>query len=297
MQVWAVANQKGGVGKTTTAVNLAGLLAARGHATLIMDLDPHGSATSWFGLDPDHIEGSAYSLFEAAIAPGHTRHARSAFGSLPSPASGRGNEGEGAQGETPDPARLVRATRIERLSLLPASNALATLERNLGARAGLGRVVAQALAQLGSRYEFALLDCPPVLGVLLVNALAACERLIIPVQTEFLALKGLERMQHTLLMISRSRGVPVPALIVPTLYDKRTRACVDTLEELRRRCGNSVWEGVIPLDTRAREASREGLPLAHYDPESRAAQAYAALLDRLLADAPQAAQQASEAAA
>jgi len=258
MTVWAVANQKGGVGKTTTAVTLGGWLAARSEPTLLVDLDPHGSMSAYFGLDPDTLDASVYDLFQAR-----------------------------ARDRQCDSARVVRATPFDNLYLLPASTALATLDRQLGSREGMGLVVAQALEQLAGRFRHALVDCPPMLGVLMVNALAACDRLLIPVQTEFLALKGLERMVHTLHMIQKARHMDLHYTIVPTLFDRRTRASIDTLRTLRERYGARVWQDVIPVDTQFREASRAGTPLSLSQPRSRGARAYAALLEALV-DAPRA---------
>jgi len=249
MKIWTVANQKGGVGKTTTAVTLAGLLADRGHATLMVDTDPHGSLTAYFGLDPDDTQPSLYSLFREPA---------------------------------PEPAALVRATKTEHLYLLPASTALATLDRQLGSRPGMGLVISRALARLATQFEFALLDCSPQLGILLVNALAACEHLVIPVQTEFLALKGLERMQHTLSMIQRSSQKPLPSTIVPTLFDRRTKASVECLSQLRERCADRLWHSFIPVDTQLRDASRVGVPLSCLAPDARGVQAYGELLETLL---------------
>jgi chromosome partitioning protein len=134
-----------------------------------------------------------------------------------------------------------------------------------------------------------LVDCPPLLGVLMINALAACEHLIIPVQTEFLALKGLERMLLTLTMVLRTRQRPLPVTIVPTLFDRRTRAAVESLQALREGFPEQLWHGVIPVDTRLREASRAGLPPGRFAPDSHAVLAYTELLHDLLSEgAPQA---------
>lgn len=257
MKIWAVANQKGGVGKTTTAVNLAGLCAAQGQRVLLVDLDPHGSLTSYFGLDPETIAPSTYHLF----------------------------------GGQQSAAEVVFPTKVDRLSLLPASTALATLDRQLGNRPGMGLVIRNALNELSGRYDFALLDCPPMLGVLMVNALAACQLLLIPVQTEFLALKGLERMVNTLNMVQRSRRSELPWRIVPTLFDRRTRASVDSLRELRATYGDKVWPSAIPVDTQFREASRQGLPLTIAQPWARGSQAYRRLLQELLQENDAAARQ------
>jgi len=258
VKIWTVSNQKGGVGKTTTAVCLGGLLAEQGQRVLLLDLDPQGSLSAYFRLNPDAVEHGVYSLFEA-----------------------RANERDVAL-----PGMLVQATGVDRLSLMPASSAMATLDRQLGARSGMGLVISEALARLQDRFDYVLMDCPPMLGVLMVNALAACERLLIPVQTEFLALKGLERMLHTLLMIGRSRGGALPYTIIPTFFDRRTRASMHALRALRDQYGDRLWSRVIPVDTQFREASRAGVPLNVYNPQARGAQAYGSLLRWLLAPAP-----------
>jgi chromosome partitioning protein len=253
MKVWTVANQKGGVGKTTTTVALGGLLAAWGFRTLMVDADPHGSLTSYFGMDPDTLEYSTYSLFEQA-----------------------------ARGEQPEPAPLLVDVGVEGLALLPASIALATLDRQSGRLDGLGLVLQRGLDRLKDEYDYALIDCPPVLGVLLINALAACSTLIAPVQTEFLAIKGLERLRHTLAMVTRARTRPLDVVVVPTFYDPRTRASRDSLEVLRRDFADIVWEDLVPIDTLFREASRAGVPPALFDPRARGVQAYARLLEDLV---------------
>lgn len=249
MKVIAIANQKGGVGKTTTTVSVAGLLAQEGHRVLLLDLDPHGSMTSYFGLDPDSVDNGVYTLFQ--------------------------------QRGSVDPGRLVRKTRFDKLSLIPASMALATLDRQLGSQEGMGRVISGALKRLEADYDYVLMDCPPMLGVLMVNAIAACERLIIPVQTEFLALKGLDRMLKTLSMIGRSLNKEVEYLIVPTLFDRRTRASIETLRILHQQYREKLWDAVIPVDTRFREASRAGEPLPFMQPQARGSLAYKALVDYL----------------
>jgi len=251
MRVWTVANQKGGVGKTTTVVSLGGLCTLRRQRALLVDLDPHGSLTTYFGEDPESVSPSLYDVF-------------------------------GSGGRVP--AGLVRGTGVKGLDLLPAATALATLDRQLGSRQGMGLILRRALAQLAGDYDRVLLDCPPMLGVLMVNALAASERLIMPVQTEFLALKGLERMLATLAMIQRSRSSPLPYTIVPTMYDPRTRASTESLAALRERYGAELWDGFIPEDTQFREASKQGRPLTVAHPWERGSQAYRKLLQALEAE-------------
>jgi len=252
MTIWAVANQKGGVGKTTTVVSLASLVAKSGQPTLILDMDPHGSLTSYFGQDPDSIDNSIYTLFQKI----DTSLNAAIFNSL-------------------------KKTSVDNLYILPASTAMATLDRQLGVQGGKGLVIKKTLALLKDRFPHILLDCPPMLGVLMVNALAACDQLLIPVQTEFLALKGLERMLHTLGMINHTREQGLPYLIIPTMYDQRTRASKQSLETLRNKHSSGVWESMIPVDTHFRDASKLGIPLPIMDPTSRGAIAYEQLLQKL----------------
>ncbi len=248
MHVWAVANQKGGVGKTTTAVTLGGILADRGHQVLLLDMDPHGSLTSYFKYDPDNIEKSVYDLFQHKQIPESL------------------------------PASLLLNTSHDRIKLMAASTALATLERQMSGKGGMGLVVAKSLAQLWNRFDYVLIDSPPVLGLLMINALAACEQLVVPVQTEFLAIKGLERMMRTLKMINRARKHDLPHTVVPTLYDRRTQASIQSLRLLRNTYGDAIWHSVVPVDTKFRDASVVGMPISMLDPHIRGVYAYTVLL-------------------
>lgn len=253
MRIWAVANQKGGVGKTTTTLALAGLLADAGKRVLVVDLDPHGSMTSYFDYDPDSLEHSCYDLFQ------HN-------GAIPKYL----------------PQQLLRDSSHENIKLLPSSTALAVLERQSPGQDGLGLVISRTLAQLKDDFDFALIDSPPLLGILMVNALAASEYLVVPVQTEFLALKGLERMVNTLKMINRSRQQELLFNIVPTMFDRRTQASISALRMLKKQYPDSLWQAYIPIDTRLRDASRAGLVPSRFDKSSRAVLAYRALLRHVL---------------
>ena len=254
MKIWSVSNQKGGVGKTTTVVTLGGLLSSWGFKTLLVDLDPHGSLTSYFRMNPDAIESGVYNLFHDA-----------------------------SQKKSSAPETYIVETEIAGLSLLPASTAIATLDRQVAALAGMGLVITNALSKVSERYDYVIIDSPPMLGVLMINALAACEHLLIPVLTEFLALKGLDRMLHTMQMVFHTRRNAPDYTIVPTMFDKRTRAAKESLKVLREQYPKNIWESVIPVDTKLREASQAGLPAAMYAPNSRAVEAYADLLELLLA--------------
>ena len=253
MRVWAVANQKGGVGKTTTAVSMGGLLASRGYRVLLVDLDSQGSMTTYFGYDPDIMAHSTYDLFQHK-------------GKVPADL----------------PTSLVKTTGCENLSLIPASTALAALERQLVGQDGMGLVISKSLAILWEDYDYVLIDSPPILGVLMINALAACEQLLIPVQTEFLAIKGLERMMRTLMMVMKSRSQPLSYTVIPTMFDRRTQASVSSLRTLKNSYGEHIWASAIPVDTRFRDASKAGKPPHLLDPNSRGVSAYESLLKIVL---------------
>lgn len=252
MRIWSIANQKGGVGKTTSVVALGGLLAERGARVLLIDLDPHGSLTSYFRYDPDSLDTSLYDLFFNQRCK-----------------------------DLDYIHKVVRPTSRKGVDLLPATTALATLERQVSGQDGMGLVLAKTLAQLWDDYDYALLDTPPILGVLLVNALAACQRLVIPTQTEHLALKGLERMVHTLKMVMSSQNRQLPYTIVPTLFDRRTHASLTTLKEMRQLYPEHLWQEAIPIDTKFRDASHEGLFPSEMDSQGRGVRAYRHLLAEL----------------
>lgn len=248
MQTWVVANQKGSVGKTTTVVSMGSLLALRGHRVLLVDLDSRGSLTAHFGRASNTNSGSAYELFT----------------------------------ESSDPAGLISVTRFDNIWILPSTPALATLDRQLGTQTGKGMVLRQALARLGDRFDFVLVDCSPTLGILMINALASGQLVVMPVQTEPLALKGLERMLVTLAMVNKARAVPILNIIVPTMFDRRTRASREALAYLQDRHGKDLWELVIPVDTQFRDASKASEPLPLMQRAARGSLAYESLVDTLL---------------
>ncbi|HHG3469057.1 ParA family protein [Vibrio parahaemolyticus] len=248
MIVWSVANQKGGVGKTTSTVTLAGLLSQKGHRVLMVDTDPHASLTTYLGYDSDTVSSSLFDLFQLKT---FTR-------------------------DTVKP--LILQTELEGMDIIPAHMSLATLDRVMGNRSGMGLILKRALQAVSQDYDYVLIDCPPILGVMMVNALAASDRILIPVQTEFLAMKGLERMIRTLTIMQKSRPDGFKVTIVPTMYDKRTRASLQTLTQLKKDYPNQVWISAVPIDTKFRDASLKHLPASHFASGSRGVFAYKQLL-------------------
>ena len=253
MRIWAVANQKGGVGKTTTTLALGRGLAALGHRVLLIDLDPHASLSRAFGVPVDPPPAGVLEL----------------FGTPPA-----------------DLSSLCHASNIHGLDYVCAQSALATLERRSANQPGLGLALQNALARHQGQHDYILLDCAPTLGLLMINALAAADRLIIPTQAEPLALHGLEGMVRTGEMVERSRRRPLPISILPTLFDRRTQASMNTLRTLRSAYPEHLWQAYVPVDTRLRDASRAGVVPSQFDRNSRGVIAYRALLKHLLAAQP-----------
>ena len=238
--IYAIANQKGGVGKTTTAVNVAACIAAAGYETLVVDVDPQGNATVGLGASREEGPG-VYDVLAGDIA------ARDA----------------------------VRPTGVERLSILVSTPDLAGATMELPRLAGSETRLREALEPLRETYAFILLDCPPSLGPLTVNALVAAERVIVPVQTEYFALEGLAGLLDTLAAIQRDLNprLTVAGMLL-TMHDGRTRLARDVEREVREHFPSLVFDTVIPRNVRISEAPSYGRPVTHYDPHCAGADAY-----------------------
>jgi chromosome partitioning protein len=249
-QIIACANQKGGVGKTTTVVNLATYLALAGEGVLVVDLDPQGNATSGFGFERDQIP---HSVYEAII-------------------------------EDADIAELILPTAIPGLSMVPSSVSLAGAEVELAPLHQRERRLARMLADLVAAYDYILLDCPPSLGLLTVNALTAADSVIIPIQCEYYALEGLSQLIATVNLV-RNHLNPDLAIkgVVLTMYDPRTNLSAQVDAEVRKHLAQAVFKTVIPRTVRLAEAPSYGLPIALYRPDSKGAEAYSALAAELRA--------------
>jgi chromosome partitioning protein len=236
-KVYAFANQKGGVGKTTTAINLAACLAEAGERALVVDLDPQANATSGLGMRANGT--STYDLLDGAPL-----------------------------------SELAKPTRFENLYLVPSKPELAGAAVELAQREDGDRYLAQALHDADG-FDFVLLDCPPSLGALTVNALAAADRVIVPVQTEYYALEGLAQLVQSINLI-KTRLNPVLAIagVLLTMADARTRLSADVEAEVRKHFGELVFSAVVPRSVRVAEAPSHGLPVTHYDRRSSGAEAY-----------------------
>jgi chromosome partitioning protein len=240
----ACANQKGGVGKTTTVVNLGSYLAMAGEHVLLVDLDPQGNATSGLGIDRSVI---AKSIYDAVI----------------------------------DGARiggLVHPSPVPGLEIVPSSVALAGAEVELASIEGRERRLRRLLVDVFDEYDVILLDCPPSLGLLTVNALTAADSVLIPLQCEYYALEGLTQLLATLDLIRDHLNPDLEIEgIVLTMYDGRTNLSAEVAAEARRHLGELVFQAVIPRSVRLSEAPSHGLPIPGYAPDSTGAVAYAAL--------------------
>jgi len=249
-KIYTLVNQKGGVGKTTSTINLAAYLAKLGQKVLVVDLDPQANATSCLGVDKLNVAGGTY---EALL----------------------GDE---------NIFRYILLNERLNLSLLPASPSLAGAEVELVDELARETRLRKALTQISDRYQYIFIDCPPSLGLLTVNGLmAAMDGVIVPVQCEYLALEGLGQLTQT---IERVRSALFPELkvrgVILTMYDNRTNLSSDVVAEVSKHFPNQVFKNIIPRNIRLAEAPSYGLPISEYAPTSVGAIAYEALAKELL---------------
>jgi chromosome partitioning protein len=250
LRVTACTNQKGGVGKTTTVVNLAAYLALSGISTLVIDLDPQGNATSGLGIDRRQLDRSIYNVLIDRVPIGD----------------------------------VTLRTQLEGLDVVPSSPSLSGAEIELVGMAARERRLAACLSELDGTYDRVLIDCPPSLGLLTLNALTAADGVLIPIQTEYYALEGLSQLVNTIRMVRAGLN---PRLeiegVLLTMYDGRTNLSAQVAAEVRRHMNGTVFDTVVPRSIRLSEAPSHGVPIAIYDPTSRGALAYGELAEEVVA--------------
>jgi chromosome partitioning protein len=247
MRTIAIVNQKGGCGKTTTVVNLAGSLAADGARVLVIDMDPQAHATLALGIDPEMTEANLYEVLADE-----------------------------------DGRALVNEILVEvdpRIEVAPSGIVLSALEQKLSAEQAEARTerLVGALERLARPYDFALIDCPPNVGLLTFNALRAAQEVIVPLETSHFAIHGVQKLLETIALLTERLGHDLDVRILPTLYDGRTRFARETLAEIRGLFGEMCFDAVIRQNVKLREAARRGVPVVSYAPSANGTADYGAL--------------------
>ena len=251
VRVIAIANQKGGVGKTTTAVNLSSCLALLGARVLLIDVDPQGNSTSGLGIDKSTVKRCVYDCLV---------------------------------NDVPMDEAIV-STKVENLGLLPATIQLAGAEVELVSVLARENMLKRALEKVKYRYDFVLMDCPPSLGLLTINALTAASSVLVPIQCEFYALEGLSQLIRTVGLVQKNLN---PSLqlegVVLTMFDARTNLSIQVVDEVKNHFRNKVYRTIIPRNIRLSEAPSHGKPIVQYDPKSRGAEVYLELAKEVMGD-------------
>ena len=236
VRVIAVTNQKGGVGKTTTAINLSACLAAAGKKVLAIDADQQGNTTSGLGLDKNAMEWTIYDVFleQATIE------------------------------------EVKQPTCVEGLEVLPANISLTG-------------ILKRALDEVKQAYDFVIIDCPPSLNLITINALTAADTVLVPIQCEYFALEGLEQLLHAVNLVKKrlNRNLEIEGIVF-TMYDARTNLSLQVVEEVKRSLGANVYRTIIPRNVRLGESPSHGLPIHLYDPKSKGAESYGLLAEEVM---------------
>ena len=238
----AIFNQKGGVGKTTTNINLAACLALKGKKILILDIDPQGNTTSGIGISKKGLDKTTYEVLI---------------------------------NDKLEPKDAILQTRIKNLDIIPASVQLAGAEIELVQLEGREKRLKKALDKIKSKYDYIFIDCPPSLGLLTINSLTAVDSVLIPIQCEFYALEGVSQLMSTIELVKKNlnRSLEIQGVIL-SMFDGRTNLSIQVVEEVKKYFKEKVYTTVIPRNVRLAEAPSYGMPITEYDPKSKGAEAY-----------------------
>lgn len=248
-KIIAVVNQKGGVGKTTTSINLSASLAYKGKRVLLVDIDPQGNATSGLGVDKHAIKKSVYDVLINDMEISET----------------------------------IKETSVEHLKLCPSNIQLAGAEIELVPLISREMRLKSALEGIKGDYDFILIDCPPSLGLLTLNALTAADTVLVPIQCEYYALEGLSQLMSTIKLVTKhlNKNLGVEGVVL-TMFDSRTNLSIQVVEEVRKHFNSKVYRTIIPRNVRLSEAPSHGLPIIQYDEKSKGSEAYLELADEVI---------------
>lgn len=249
VRVIAVTNQKGGVGKTTTVINLSACLAQSGKKVLAIDADQQGNTTSGLGLNKNDIEYTIYNVMLGETTIAETR----------------------------------QKSCVEKLEIIPANISLTGAEIELIGREEREYILRKAIDVVKEEYDFIVIDCPPSLNMITINALTAADTVLVPIQCEYFALEGLEQLLHTVGLVKQrlNPGLEIEGIVF-TMYDARTNLSMQVVEEIKRSLGNSVYRSIIPRNVRLGEAPSHGLPITLYDSKSKGAESYRLLAEEVI---------------
>ena len=248
-RIIAVANQKGGVGKTTTSINLAACLAEKGKKVLAVDMDPQGNLTSGLGVDKDSVEKSIYELIIGEV----------------------------------DIKEVINKEVLENLDIIPTSIDLSAAEIELIGVDDKEYILRNAIAQVKNQYDFVIIDCPPSLSMLTINAMTTADSVIVPIQCEYYALEGLSQLIHTVELVKDRLNSKLEIEgVVFTMYDARTNLSLQVVENVKDNLQQNIYKTIIPRNIRLAEAPSYGLPINKYDPKSTGAESYMRLADEVI---------------